>query len=180
MTRILLDVDGVLADFVAGACHAHGRDPAEIIADWPVGTYDVVEVLGVTQLQFWEKLDARGAAFWDELEPYPWATDLYEGLSKHAPVTLLTSCSRDPASAAGKVSWIQRLFGRDFRNYLIGPEKVACAHPDAILIDDYERNTTAFEKAGGTSIVFPRLWNSMHMQSERAFDCVLGAVKDIA
>lgn len=173
ITRILLDVDGVLADFVGGVCKAFDRDKEQVIDTWPTGTYDIVNALGITQGEFCEKLDGIGAPFWDGLEPYPWATEFYEKLSEHAPVTLLTSCSRDPGSAAGKLSWIKRLFGDDFRSYLIGPDKTACAHPGAILIDDYERNTKAFDAAGGHSIVFPRVWNSHHKQADLAVETVL-------
>lgn len=168
-----MDVDGVLADFVGGVCQAFDRDKKQVIDNWPTGTYDVVNALGITKGEFWERLDGLGAAFWDELEVYPWAIEFYECLSDYAPVTLLTSCSRDPGSAAGKVSWIKRLFGNDFRSYLIGPDKVACAHPGAMLIDDYERNTCNFDAVGGNSIVFPRVWNSHYKQADLAYETVL-------
>jgi len=177
ITRILLDVDGVLADFVGGVCRAFDRDPKQVIDAWPAGTYDVVNALGITKREFWSRLDGLGAGFWDELEVYPWATEFYERLSDYAPVTLLTSCSRDPGSAAGKVSWIKRLFGKDFRSYLIGPDKIACAHPGALLIDDYERNTSEIEDAGGNSVLFPRVWNSHYKKEGIAFEDALHSLQ---
>jgi hypothetical protein len=79
-----------------------------------------------------------------------------------APTTILTSPSKDPAAAAGKTRWLQSVFGRDFRSYLIGPDKQSCARPGAVLIDDRDENCDSFRQAGGRAIVFPQRWNSGH------------------
>jgi hypothetical protein len=46
-----------------------------------------------------------------------------------------------------------------FRRYLIGPTKEACAHRNAILIDDRPENCDTFKRHGGHAVLFPAPWN---------------------
>jgi len=161
INRIFLDLDGVLADWLSPAVRAHGRDPDEVLAAWPASTYDLAEVLGVSTNALWKPIHAQGAAFWEQLEPYPWVHDMVRGCQEFAPTTILTSPSLDPMAAAGKVAWMQRVLGRDFRDFLIGPDKPSCARPGAVLIDDRDSGCEAFIAAGGHAVVFPQPWNSL-------------------
>lgn len=174
---IFLDVDGVLANFVAGACAAHERSESETLAGWPRGTYDIVDVWGMTQEEFWSPIDAAGEDFWAELPLLPHAHDLVDGLSRLGRVVLLTSPSKHPGSHSGKCMWIQKHFGREHREYLIGPAKSSCAHRDAVLVDDYDRNVDDFVKHGGWGILFPRIWNRRHAIHDRAAAVAISEVK---
>jgi hypothetical protein len=164
INRIFLDLDGVLADWASAAIIACGYDPKQVLDGWPPGTYELADVLGISGNAMWRAVDARGAAFWAELEPLPWCADLMDMCQAIAPTTILTSPSKDPAAAAGKTRWLQSVFGRDFRGYLIGPDKRSCARAGAVLIDDHDGNCKAFRDAGGRAIVFPQRWNSGHAQ----------------
>ena len=161
INRIFLDLDGVLADWLSPAVRAHGRDPDEVLAAWPASTYDLAKVLGVSTNALWKPIHAQGAAFWEQLEPYPWVHDMVRGCQEFAPTTILTSPSLDPMAAAGKVAWMQRVLGRDFRDFLIGPDKPSCARPGAVLIDDRDSGCEDFIAAGGNAVVFPQPWNSL-------------------
>lgn len=151
--KIVLDVDGVLVDFVGGTAKLMGFDPA-VVTMW-----DYYPAIGTTEAEFWAKIDAVGADFWATLEPYPWASDLVRQCKTVAPTILLTTPSLDPSSAHGKVRWMQATFGPKFRDYLIGPRKEFCAHPDTVLIDDSDANVEKFRDHGGGAILFPRPWN---------------------
>lgn len=164
--RILLDLDGVLGDWAGSAIRAHGRDPAQVFASWPAGVYDLAEALGVSTNEMWRPIHAAGSDFWADIEPYPWAHDLLRQCQNFAPTTILTAPSLDPGAAAGKVAWLQRMFGRSFRDYLIGPDKPACAWPGSVLIDDRDDGCRGFQDAGGHAIVFPRIWNSAREHAE--------------
>jgi hypothetical protein len=168
ITRIFLDLDGVLADWASAAIRLHDHDPISILAAWPVGTYDLADVLGISGNEMWRPINDAGASFWANLEPLPWCGDLMSLCQRTAPTTILTSPSKDPAAAAGKTRWLQAVFGSSFCDYLIGPAKVACAYPGAVLIDDADKNCETFVansqgvRTGGRSIVFPQPWNSKH------------------
>ena len=157
--RIFLDMDGVLADWTGSACRLLGRDPAEVYASWPEGCWDITAALGVSGNELWSAVNAAGFEFWASLEPYPWASDLVELCERTAPTTILTSPSRDPQSLAGKLAWLQAWLGEDFRDYLIGPDKLSCARRGAVLIDDRTSTVRAFGARGGAGVEFPALWN---------------------
>ena len=48
------------------------------------------------------------------------------------------------------------------RQFLIGPSKHLCAKPGVLLIDDSDKNVAAFQEQGGSSLLVPRPWNSLH------------------
>jgi len=168
ITRIFLDLDGVLADWATAAILLHGRDPDAVLGSWPAGTYDLADVLGISDNEMWRPINDAGASFWAELKPLPWYGDLLSLCMHTAPTTILTSPSKDPSAAAGKTRWLQAVFGSGFRDYLIGPAKVACAYPGAVLIDDADKNCESFVasaqgiRTGGAAVVFPQRWNSKH------------------
>lgn len=175
--HILVDLDGVLCDFVGGAIEVHGRTQYrdKIFKNWPYANYDLAGVLDITENELWKKIDLC-MAFWEGLRPYPWMRPFLDALDDIAPWTIATSPSRSSRSAGGKVAWLQRHFGTAFRDYVIGPKFVnddfapymkLMARPDVVLIDDCDVNCEAFEKAGGTAILFPQPWNSSFGEAEQ-------------
>lgn len=157
--RILLDMDGVLSDWTGAACRLFDRDPADVYANWPEGCWDITKALGVSGAELWRRVDSAGFYFWAELEAYPWVDELLELCQATAPTTILTSPSRDPQSLAGKLEWMQRRWGLTFRDYLVGPDKLACARPGALIIDDRPATVDGFREAGGAGVLFPAAWN---------------------
>ena len=151
--KICLDIDGVLADFVGGAGKVVGYDPA-VVTIW-----DYYHLVGKTEDEFWAIVDAAGAEFWADLPSYPWRQKVYDYCSSLGDTILLTTNSKHHKSAEGKVLWMQKYFGENFRNYLMGPKKEFCAHENTVLIDDSDANCEKFRKHGGNAILFPRPWN---------------------
>jgi 5'(3')-deoxyribonucleotidase len=158
--KILLDMDGVLADFVGGICRAHDRsnpfdDPANR------GRYEMTDIWGISATQFWKPADEE---FWANLEPTPEASEVVRlavetvGIDN---VCILSSPRSDPHCIPGKIRWIKRHFPELDRRYLFGPRKEFCAGLGRTLIDDYDVNVTGFYNAGGRALLFPRPWNSL-------------------
>jgi 5'(3')-deoxyribonucleotidase len=170
MTKVIfLDVDEVLANWIGALLKLLGRDPSEVHARWDALSprpWDVVEVLNVdgnlSNSAMWRGIDNAGARFWHDVEPFPWCHELLALCRSVAPTYLLTTPSLHPSSLAGKLAWMQQHFGRDFRDYLVGPAKHACARPDALLIDDSPKNCRAFIEHGGHAILFPGVGNDLH------------------
>ena len=152
---VLLDMDGVLCDFVKSALTRHGR-----MDKYPVEQWDMAAELGITDAEFWNPL--VGHEFWCGIDPYEWCFDLVDIVqsASNGNVTLATSPCSDPFSASGKVAWIQKHLKHLARKFLIGPEKHRMAKSGVVLIDDSDSNCAKFSEAGGRSILFPQPWNA--------------------
>lgn len=155
---IFLDMDGVLCDFIGAAFAAHGQrfDPET----YPKGVWDCESVIGCNDAdEFWQRIDFAGEAFWENLDPYPWASDLVERLCNMDLVTISTSPSRSPYSYSGKRRWLQK-HGFDRIDSMFGKSKHLLASTGRVLIDDGEHNTTKWEAAGGVAVLVPQPWNN--------------------
>ena len=158
---IYLDMDGVIANFVGGALavHQHAIDYDQ----WPAGVWHLEEIIGCTTDQFWERIDQRFEHFWRLLAPYPWMEELIDAIAGTGhPWVVLTSPSNAPACSQGKVQWLQRHFGNQFREYMLVPanHKHLLARPGSILIDDSDLNCDQWRAAGGEAVLFPQPWNT--------------------
>jgi 5'(3')-deoxyribonucleotidase len=152
--HIFLDMDGVLANFLKAACFRHNRPyaPKEIVK------FDIASHWGISADDFWAPL--CGQEFWENLEPYEWADDLYKGLKEIAPVTILTAPSRDPGCIPGKFAWLDRHLGvKSYDVIPTGKKHLLARHKRCILIDDSEAKTSKFREYGGSAIAFPQHWN---------------------
>lgn len=176
---ILLDVDGVICDFVGAAISLHGLDPVKVLANYPLGEWDIAKVLGVSQTDFWKRIDAAGEDWWATLPEYPWADELISLVGANDDWVFATSPSRFHGSASGKVRWMQRKFGSHFRKYMLGEHKHLLAKPGAILIDDNQLTCEKFDRHEGSAILFPRPWNNSLQQSDWPVYCVDRALRSL-
>ena len=156
-TRVLLDVDGVLVNFVDAVRRIH----LPIDGEWPPEVWDLHLCLGTTESDMWRRIDANGEKFWVDLEDYPWADSLVDTVKRSVDEWYIaTSPSRNPLCASGKVRWIQSKFGSTFTDFFLGSNKFVMANSRTVLIDDRESNIEHFREAGGYGILFPQPWNS--------------------
>jgi hypothetical protein len=156
MATLFVDMDGVCCDFMAPALALHGRSYNEI---YPHTTeWDVSKVLGITDDQLWEPIEAAGIEWWENLP---------ELLTKtKTPIVFLTSPGRSEHAPNGKIAWLRRRFGREFRNFIVTPEKHYAAGVGRYLIDDHPINyedwckhadMQTLPQPGG--VLFPQPWN---------------------
>lgn len=166
ITTIYLDMDGVLCDWVGATCLLFDKDPAQVQAAWD-HRGDICPQLCISKTQLWEKVDAAGREFWADLEPYPWMRQLWDACNEIAPVKVLTTPSKNPDSAAGKMEWLATHLGngRAFDDYHLTRHKEDCSALGRVLIDDRAKVTNAFEAGGGHAILFPRVWNSNRQEA---------------
>lgn len=136
--RLYVDMDGVLTDFTKQLCKLLS---IPLDRNFEFGN----------DTRVWREIDEAGEKFWAEMDWMPDAEKkLWEELSKHNP-TLLTSPSNHASSVEGKKKWINR--NTPETPFIIEHEKEKYAAPDAVLIDDREKNIEKWEKAGGTGIL---------------------------
>lgn len=148
MTRVFLDLDGVMADFDTHYANLFGHYHKAIPDD-----------------ELWGKIHAT-PSFFRDIPPFKDARAfyrrvenlLYDRFGYDGNVSILTACPKSAyAHVAGqKRGWV--------REHLCGNATVIPAaggtskplfmhEPRDILIDDFERNTSAWEKAGGRAIL---------------------------
>jgi len=150
---ILLDIDGVLADFVGATLALFGRQ--EVSVDrWNFHTQ-----LGMTSNEMWNRIDGAGHDFWADMPKLPWADELVEMLIRSGLTTILcTSPSLSDGCNSGKVAWIRKNFPQFHRQFMITP----CKHllrGDFVLIDDSDDNVKKFRQNSQPAILFPQPWN---------------------
>lgn len=154
---ILLDMDGVLADFVGGALKAHGIERFNSL-HWPP-QWDMATELGISDDEFWAPIHDGGAEFWRQLEPLPWAQELWDGCAALGSITISTSPSRDYESRKGKLDWLAQHFDANVGCYFGRDKWLMARH--GILIDDSDANVQRFCEKGGQAVLFPRPWNAL-------------------
>ena len=148
--KIFLDMDGVVADFVAGAETFFNKEFT--------GTdRDIVKHFGMTDDEFWPHLDF---AFWSSLPKTDEADEIVQACLAHTSyVCFLSQPCKTIGSGEGKRAWAEAHYP-DIPVLLSYDSKYYCAAPDHVLIDDYVLNCHRFESCGGVTVVVPRPWNS--------------------
>ena len=161
--RVLLDMDGVIVDFLGGAKAFHGKDykwhPHEPGKQTEQTSWNIEPIWGLTPQELWDPLDRP---FWAGLDPHPWMPQIIALLEGHFGVDnicLLTSPIRTPGAIEGKIDWIRKHLPQYRRQFLVGPAKQFCAGPRHVLVDDHDVNIKKFSDAGGHTFLFPAPWN---------------------
>lgn len=190
---LLIDMDGVVVDFVRAACAAlndfngdFSIDDGQVVRDWDSAHYSLERQLGISTDSLWEAIDWQGELFWKYMPTYPWTDALLGWLSDSGlRWYFCTTPSRSGASASGKVQWMQRTMGTRFRDYIITPHKHLVAAPNRLLLDDREQTVAAFKKRRCPVVMFPQPWNSLGLvadplsgvltQMQRLIDGPIGA-----
>lgn len=173
---ILLDLDGTLSDFFSDALHHLNKKyrpdnplTAEEYRKNP--TFNMAEKFGISQGEFWKTIESN-QYFWCNMTPFRWAKQLYNLLSEFAPVTILSSPSLNPRCIPDKLEWLDKHLGIKSDSCMFGGRKYLMARPDALLIDDYPKNTESFIQAGGNAVLIPSSWNT----EDLSFDKVVAAI----
>lgn len=156
MNIFLLDVDGVVCNFIDGLIKAHGWP---LTHDEYVG-WDFHRTLGVSDADMWEP--TNDGKWWTTLQEYPWAKRLVLELRRVGEVVFCTSPSLDATCPSQKVAWLRstQLMHERKNDYQIGKRKWLNAKSGAILIDDSDDNVEKYREHGGTAILFPQPWNA--------------------
>ena len=154
--KIFCDLDGVLADFIGGACKLHGIN----LDPYPVGVWDFVAHIGMDPKVFWAPL---GYNFWGSLDPTPEFDQLTGRLAElDAEVYLLSSPCDTHGCRDGKQDWVADHWPAMKDRLILTRAKEALAGPGRVLIDDSDYNCKAWLANGGQTVLFPRPWNALH------------------
>ena len=174
--QILLDMDGVIADFLGGALKVLNKDFNKNITieqyATDFGKWETYDYYGITIDQFWESID-KTPDFWYRLQPMPWGRELYQFLQDMGDVTIVTTPNLHPDCASQKLKWLNGYLGIKSNAVFLGARKYLMAG-NGILIDDYYKNTESFKEAGGDAILIPSNWNTVGLTFDDIINSILG------
>lgn len=174
--QCLLDMDGVIADFMGQLCKYHNR-PSPYLDAANYGVWDTETLWGITVKEFWAPIKEDSEHFWKTIPKTPEADEIVRLATQYfgeENIAILTAPSDDEGAVPGKRKWMKKHFPQFEKRMIFGSAKEFLAAPYRTLIDDRDKNVEAFRKAGGKAILLPRLWNSEHMFSDIT-DQILGA-----
>jgi hypothetical protein len=160
-TKVLLvDLDGVLVDFVRGSLAFHGKTLPYLETRW-----NFPEQVGFAETRAKEFWGPLGFDFWAGLPWHPQGRALLDGLAGIAGrknVVFCTTPAETVGSVEGKIEWLRRNVPDMARQFTVTPVKAAAsACSGRILLDDRDENVDEWRAAGGTGITVPQPWNRL-------------------
>ncbi len=188
---ILLDQDGVLADFFDAAMLLAGStiDTIRLPMPWK---YDIIEWMNIyrdckeswTYEELWKFCNDPNRNWWGSLEMYPWASELHQELLKRVydehHLLICTYPQPHQECYGQKINWIRHFLPRQNLNaVMMGKQKHLFAKPHHILIDDTDENVDKFRECGGRAILFPQPWNTNHSKVSNRFGYTLEQVDEL-
>ena len=160
---VFLDVDGVLSDLWGALYKAHNKpyDPDD--PSLPVGkeAYSLHNVFGISWEDLWKPYKESFVSEMNKLSEADEIVRIINPIDKDWDVAFLT-CPL-PNRLNGRYGWLKK-------NYpgipvIIADDKSFCCQgPHTLLIDDYDKNIDTWEMSGGSTIMFPRRWNSRYVE----------------
>lgn len=160
INEVLLDMDGVLVNWVKAAGQLYGVD---LYADRANrGKWQCNEFVGLNYDEFSRPMDLK---FWTNLE---WMPDgrtilaILEDQFGKENICLLSDPRGCVNAMEGKLRWIKQHMPGYEKRYLFGPAKFFAGAENRILVDDYDKNIDEFTQRRLPSLQVPRLWNRLH------------------
>lgn len=167
MTKVLLDLDGTIINFVGGALLAHGVTANPYDDPRNHGVWDVVGLIRMQPEKFWKKM---GFDFWLSLDWLPDGKDILRMVEARygaENIALCTSPCDTEGCMDGKRAWIRGHLPQYRKRFVFTQAKEVLAGQRTLLIDDCDANVDKFREAGGQTILVPRPWNRNHELSDR-------------
>ena len=167
-TKVFLDMDGVLVDFIGGLHRALGvsYDPNKY--PYPVSKYEMFEDLcyrtegRVSMDNLYRACDP--AEFWSNLEWDPMGkairTAILVEMGSWNNVVICTSPMATPDAWKGKVEWLNRNIPEVKNISITTAPKHLYAKAGHVLIDDKDSNVAQFKEHGGAAFLVPQPWNN--------------------
>lgn len=149
--KVCLDLDGVIVDFVGKAAALINMEEQKV-RESKEG-FDLKKHFQTSGFDFWKEIDERGPDFWVEMDFLPFGEKLIQKcLQLTSNVCFLTSPADSKHGVEGKHLWRDRFFPDV--PIIVTNEKHLHASENAILIDDFHKNTNKFREHGGTSLLY--------------------------
>jgi len=189
---ILLDMDGVIANFHRKICTVFRIDEEEFLKEWDIEEYEMCSAIrkvlnktkyvDISNNYIWNEINEyeKKYGFWENLDLYNWSINLVHCLENISDLYFCSKPTLDPRSLSGKYIWISKHFPDYKRKFIFTPNKDLLAKENIILIDDTKKNVLSFIKNGGNAILFPTKWNDIDKkQTSNPVVCVMNKISEI-
>lgn len=153
--QLYCDLDGVLANFIAGA---------EKFFKMDIATDNTAFNKLWDRSDGWPYLMKQWPTFWMDLSPMPHAMELWNVIAPFHPSILTAIPSGWHSAAVGKHIWCKRHLSKfgyhpneKFHAVERSEKKKFAMQSDGtpnILIDDYQKNISEWQRAGGIGILY--------------------------
>lgn len=155
-------MDGVLADFTAGAFAMIPEDMrnGKTLEDVRhAKDYDIARVLGIPSSVFWKTVDVRG--FWAGLRMYPHVPMMVHYLKEHCKnLVIVTAPSWSLHCMPEKRLWLRHQLQWKDSDVFYGSKKWLMSRDFTLLIDDSPKNCADFAAQDGWALEVPSSWNT--------------------
>lgn len=160
---LMLDMDGVIVDFVRGCFKKFDRTDIR----YEDISWDLEKIFfpDAPPKHFWNQL---GYEFWATLPWTPGGEYLLKQLVNIAGQDSIVICTSPCATrgcAEGKIEWINQNIPWLKRQFMITPVKHFAARGN-ILIDDHKPNIEKWQQHGGRGFLYPQPWNDSNRTME--------------
>lgn len=159
---VFIDMDGVLVDFVTGACEIHNKENPYLTRPDAIGDFWFHKFFNLSKEEFFVPMNHK---FWSNLN---WTHDgllilrFLENFFGKDNLCLLSDPGLHPEGLSGKYDWISKNIPEYKTNFLLGSGKHFVSREKVLLIDDANHNVDAFRAQGGHAILVPRPGNRNH------------------
>jgi hypothetical protein len=165
INKIFLDLDDTLNDFMTYVWKLLGCQGAydpKYGWDWEGAINNALPDRDLAPEELWSLLDSYLGPGVPKSKEFDYLIRKSQDLVGRENVCVLTSMA-SPKRLDAKFHWIHHNLPEWLqKQVVVATEKRCCASRNALLIDDSEENVEAFREAGGTAILVPRPWNSLH------------------
>jgi 5'(3')-deoxyribonucleotidase len=165
--KIMLDMDGVLVDFMGGLHKNLGVDYDPTGYPYPASKYDIFEDIIARSDGRYKVSDiydsCNAVKFWADLEWDPMGKEILQAAKDIVGVNNIVVCTAPmtrPDAWAGKIAWLNKHTPELKKVIVMSAPKELLAKKDHMLIDDKDRNCEAFCGAGGLAYLVPQPWNA--------------------
>ena len=164
---ILLDMDGVIADFHSHAIEVGNRSGQHRFAlDHIKGGDCLAKLYGyIAQDDYFEYLVRQSKSFWFDIPAYDWIDELIRYVRYLGRTKICTTPQCSPESWGDKIRWL-KVHGWPWYDVIMTIDKSDLAKPDVLLIDDNQSNVDRFRKSGGHAVLVPSKWNTSDLSLE--------------
>lgn len=170
VTKIFLDMDDVLCDFVLAIQEALGKP----ITDWPPEHWDMTVLMDVTEDEF--RKPFKDPEFWANFEWTTFGQELLSALEDRFGTENICLCT-DPSELSqavdGKMQWVRKHIPRYLPRMMLVSAKHFAASEHGLLIDDKVANYDKFLEHKGNAILVPQVWNRRHAERHDQLGAVL-------
>jgi 5'(3')-deoxyribonucleotidase len=173
MKIALLDMDGVIVDFVAGAMRAHGISKTqEQLWEGSLGQWDMAPLFRVSWDEFFRPMSED---WWANLDWTPDGEAILKMVEERFDqVVIVTSPIMTTGCHEGKLRWMRRHLPKKYSRgsgHIFATPKHLMSNPSHVLIDDRDENVDRFRAyGGGVAVEVPRISNRQHPRRHWTLD----------